>query len=111
MKQLFPRSIRICAVLFLALSVSCGEDPELVKKRQEQKLEIARLEGELQILNEQLKGIPADRSAELTEMKKKLDDQTLQLEQLEQEIIKLEKDKRDAEQRFEDFKKKYPIAS
>lgn len=111
MKHLLQRAMRISLALFLALSVSCGEDPELVKKRQEQKLEIARLEGELLILNEQLKGMPADRSAELAEMKKKLDAQALQLEQLEQEIIKLEKDKRDAEQRFDDFKKKYPIAS
>lgn len=111
MKHMLRRTVQIFLALSMALSVSCGDDPVLVKKRQEQKLEIARLEGELLILNEQLKGLPADRTVELTELKKKLDTQTLELEQLEQEIIKLEKDKRDAEQQFEDFKKKYPIAS
>lgn len=91
--------------------MACSDDPELLKKRQEQKLEIARLEGELALLSEQLKNLPPDRSHELIEMKKKLEAQNSELELLEREIIQLEKEKREAEMRFEEFKKKYPIVS
>lgn len=103
----------VCFPLMLLSSfflISCGDDPELVKKRQEQKLEIARLEGELTILNDQLKSMPPDRSAELAEMKKKVDAQTQELARLEEEIIQLEKSKSELEDKFEQYKKNYPIS-
>jgi len=109
MKSFSRTACRCCSALFLASLISCGDDPELVKKRQEQKSEIARLEGELLILNEQLQGMPADRSAELTAVKKKLEAQDVELEKLESEITQLQQQKRDAESRFAEFKKKYPI--
>lgn len=93
------------------LSISCGDDPELIKKRNEQKIEISRLESELIIMNEQLKGIPADRSAQLDELKKELEAQAQHLNNLEQEVIQLEKDKRDALKKYQDYKKKYPISN
>lgn len=93
----------------LLLLASCGDDPELVKKRQEQKLEIARLEGENMLLNEQLNSLPPDRSEELKELKIKVDQQTQQLENLEQEIVQLEAKKRGAEADLERYKAKYPV--
>ena len=94
----------------LLLLASCGDDPELVKKRQEQKLEIARLEGENMLLNEQLSSLPPDRSAELNEVKAKVELQTQELEKLEQEIAQLEAKKRSAEAEFERYKATYPVS-
>jgi peptidoglycan hydrolase CwlO-like protein len=110
MKHVISPTSFLLTILSSFLLVSCGDDPALVKKRQEQKLEIARLEGELTILNDQLKSIPADRSAELAEMKKKVDAQTQEIARLEEEIIQLEKSKRELEVKFEQYKKNYPIS-
>jgi chromosome segregation ATPase len=111
MNPMFRIPCRTFSLLCISLLASCGDDPELVKKRQEQKSEIARLEGELMMISEQLQGMPADRSADLATVKKKLDAQTQELEKLEAEISQLQQQKREAESRFAEFKRKYPITT
>ena len=64
-------SYQLGAVLAAILLASCGgKDPRLVKKAADQQTEIARLRGELGLLDEQLKNLPQDRSAELAEARK-----------------------------------------
>ena len=97
--------------LFFSLAfTSCGDDPALIKKRQEQKNEIARLEGEVKLLSEQLSSLPANRSSDLKEINDKLDQQALELEKLEAEIAQLEAKKRKVETEFDQYKKSYPIS-
>jgi chromosome segregation ATPase len=98
----------VCLLLSLLL-VSCGDDPALVKKRQEQKNEIARLEGENQLLLEQLGSLPENRATELKEIEAKTQKQTTELEQLELEISQLEIKKRTLQQDFESYQRQYPI--
>jgi hypothetical protein len=102
--------LKLLSLGCLFLVTSCNDDPELVKKRQEQKNEIARLEGENMLLNEQLSSLPPDRSEELKEIKIKVEQQTKDLELLEQEIVQLETKKRGLEAELEQYKKNYPIS-
>lgn len=101
------RSTLLLTILF-SLN-SCGDDPALVKKREEQKTEIARLEGEIAILDEKLKALPPDRSNELADARKKAEIQTKDIENLEQEIADLETKKRTLEAEIEAYKEKYPV--
>ena len=94
--------------IFLLIT-SCGDDPELVKKREAQKAVIARLEGEVALLNEKLNAFPPDRSAQLEEAKKKNDAQTAELARLETEVIALESQKKMLEKDFANYKSKYPL--
>lgn len=106
MLRLLQVTACIGTCLFLS---SCGDDPELVKKREQQKSEIARLEGEVALLTEKLSTLPPDRSNELADMKKKVEMQTAELEKLDTEIVALEAKKRILENDYEEYKKKYPV--
>lgn len=96
--------------LLLAFSISsCGDDPELVRKRDEQRAEIRKLEGELSLLREQLKDIPEDRTAELIALKKQVEDERNQIANLEQSIADLESEKRRKEREYAEYQRKYQL--
>lgn len=97
------------ALLIAAASVSCSDDPELVRKRDEQKAEIRKLEGELAILQERMEQAPPDRSADLARLKEDAVKNKEQIEALETEIADLEKRKAAIEAQHESYRRKYVV--
>jgi predicted nucleic acid-binding Zn-ribbon protein len=94
----------VALVFFLA---SCGDDPALVKQREEQKLAISKLEGELALLAVQLENAPPDRSAELAQLKLDAEANRAQIEDLEAEIDTLEREKTAIEKEHAAYRRKY----
>jgi septal ring factor EnvC (AmiA/AmiB activator) len=100
--------LRPAALALVCLSFSsCGDDPELVRKREEQKAEIRLLDGELKILQERISNIPPDRSAEISRLKTESESQQAQVAALEQEIESLQKQKAQIEKDHEAYRRKY----
>jgi hypothetical protein len=91
------------------LFVSCGDDPKLVEKREKQKAEIARLNGELAIIEEKIKAMPADVSIDLSEAKKTAEKQVAEVALLETEVVKLEARKLILQDEYQAYKTKYQI--
>jgi hypothetical protein len=104
---LIPRAA--AALLLCAVSVSCGDDPELVRKREEQKAEIRKLEGELAILKERMEQAPPDRSAEVARLKEEAASSEGRIVALEREVDGLEKKKSAIEREFESYRRKYVV--
>jgi chromosome segregation ATPase len=98
------------ACLLLSLC-SCKENPELLRKREEQRAEIKRLEGELAVIEEKLKDIPPDRTKELLLAKAEADTQASEIETLEKEVATLDAKKKELEAKFADYRRKYPVKS
>lgn len=97
-------------ILLVALfSVSCGDDPQLVAKREKQKAEITQLKGELALAEEKLKHLPPDISAQLADARKNSAQQAVEVERLETEIAKLEARKQSLQSEFETYQQKYQI--
>ena len=97
-------------VVLLALScVSCGDNPELVEKREKQKAEIVRLTGELTLIDEKLNNMPPDVTAELVEAKLLAVKQSAEVADLEIEIERLTARKISLLAEFEAYKAKYQI--
>ena len=94
----------LCAFLFLP---SCGDDPELVARKEKQKTEIANLRGEIALLEEKLRDMPEDVSVQLEEAKKKEIEQKEEIERLESEIKDLQKQKRRLGSEFDTYRAKY----
>jgi septal ring factor EnvC (AmiA/AmiB activator) len=112
---LYPMPMICRPFLFLTVAaislsgVSCGEDPALVRKRDEQRAEITKLESELALLKEKLKDLPEDRSKELAAAKAKAAAQAEDLARLETEIAAMEKEKSELEKKFSDYRSKYVL--
>lgn len=110
MNCLTSRLLRPAAALLLCFSVSsCGDDPELVRKREEQKTEIRRLDSELKVLQEKIAQIPRDKTAELSELKGSADKQKEEIATLETEIEDLLAKKAQIEKDHEAYKRKYVV--
>lgn len=96
------------AVLLGALALaSCGDPPELVARSEQQKAEIAKLRGEIALLEEKLRSLPADVSTQLDQAKKKEAAQKEEIEQLETEIADLQARKRELGKEFDVYRAKY----
>jgi peptidoglycan hydrolase CwlO-like protein len=95
------------AAIATAVLVSCGDDPELVAKREKQKAEINRLNGELALVQEKLKNLPPDVSADLEKAKKQSEEQTAEIAGLEKEIAELQGRKRALQTEFDEYRAKY----
>lgn len=97
------------SLLLFALALCSCENPELARKRDKQALEISRLKGELAMTEEQLKGVPQDRSEEFIDIQATAKKQQEELSALEAEVADLELKKQAIEKEFEDYKAKYVI--
>lgn len=88
---------------------SCGENSELVKKHGEQQAEIARLRGEIALIEERLKSLPPDRSAELEsalEASRRLEaEHTI----LAAEVSELEARRDSLKRDYEEYRAKYAV--
>ena len=103
--------VRTCW-LFTLISISftsCSDDPKLVEKREKQRAEIVRLKGELAFIEEKLKSLPPDVSAELAEAKQLSEKQTAEVTELEKEVASLEARKRSLQAEFDAYKLKYQL--
>jgi septal ring factor EnvC (AmiA/AmiB activator) len=102
--------LRPAGALAICLAFSsCSDDPQLVRQREEQKVEISKLEGELAILEEKLEQVPKDRSDEVTQLKQDAETNRTQISQLESEIEVLEQKKADIEKQHEAYRQKYVL--
>jgi len=107
MKTLFLTGKILAASLILS---SCGgEDPKLVKRHGEQQVEIARLTGELALLQERLKNLPPDQSKELSKTVAESAKLEVERTRLEGEVVVLESEHKELLEQFEDYKRKYAI--
>jgi hypothetical protein len=102
--------LRPAALALLCVSISsCGDDPELVRKREEQKAELRLLDGELKILQEKISQIPPDRSTEISKLKQESELQQQDISKLELEIEALQKEKAQVEKDHEAYRRKYVV--
>ena len=103
------RSIHLLASCILLVSLSsCKDDPILVKKREEQRAEISRLEIEVSALEAQLKDIPPDRSKELADSKAEAETQRAEIQKLEMQAAELEARKKELEAKLAEQRLKFP---
>jgi peptidoglycan hydrolase CwlO-like protein len=99
-----PLFVVTCSVL-----VACGDDPQLVAKREQQKAEIAKLKGELALIEEKLKNLPPDISDELKTTRELAEKQQSEVAGLEKEVAALEERKRTLQSEFDSYKVKYQL--
>ncbi|RYD56575.1 MAG: hypothetical protein EOP83_21305 [Verrucomicrobiaceae bacterium] len=108
MKSEITQGLRCVAALAICVALSsCGDDPELVKKREQQKAEISKLSGELSILKERLESIPPDKAVNIEELKEKAENNRTQIASLETEVEALGKEKAEIEKQHQAYKRKY----
>jgi predicted nucleic acid-binding Zn-ribbon protein len=98
----------IAVFSFLALT-SCGDDPKMVEKREQQKSEITRLKGEIALIEEKLKSLPPDVSSELAEAKVVSAKQSAEVARLEREVADLDSHKRALQSEFDAYRIKYQV--
>jgi len=96
-------------MLLAVLAVSCREDPAQVEKREKQKAEIARLKGDLLLVEERLKNLPPDVSSDLADAKQVASKQNSEIATLESEVSSLEARKRALQGEFDSYKVKYQV--
>ncbi len=96
-------------VFFSLLVSSCGDDPKLVEKREKQKAEIIRLKGELSLIDEKLKNLPADVSTQLAEAKSLSEKQSAEIVELESQVAALESRKRSLQSEYDAYRIKYQV--
>lgn len=103
--------IRACliTVLIAITCGSCGDDPKLVEKREKQKAEIARLKGEIALVEEKLKNLPPDVSKEVEKARKQAEQQAAEIARLETEVTELEARKRALQSEFDSYRSKYQL--
>ena len=103
-------SFKTSALLLAILCCpSCGDDPKLVEKRDKQRAEIARLKGEIALIEEKLKNMPPDVTAELATARKRADEQAAEVAKLETEVAELEARKRAMQAEFDTYRAKYQL--
>lgn len=86
---------------------SCGEDPKLVQKRDEQKMEIIQLKGDVALLEEKLRTMPPDVSEDLTKAGERTAELDAETAKLTAEIKSLESRKREIQAEFDSYRAKY----
>jgi septal ring factor EnvC (AmiA/AmiB activator) len=103
-----PSRLLVGLVAAVALS-SCGDNPELVEKRERQNAELAQLRGELALVEEKLKNMPPDRSEELAEARAESANQEAELARLNAEIMELEARRKAIDAEFQEYRRKYAV--
>ena len=105
----FSKHTFLASFLLSLLCVSCGDDPKLVEKREQQKIEITRLKGELALVNEKLKNLPPDVTTQLDEARKLSEKQSAEVAALETEVVALKSKQRSLKAEFENYQIKYQL--
>jgi chromosome segregation ATPase len=98
----------LLALSFLVIT-SCSEDPKLVEKREKQRVEITKLKGDVALIEEKLKNLPADVSADLAEAKAESEKQTAEVAGLESEVAALDARKRSLQGEYDAYRAKYQV--
>jgi chromosome segregation ATPase len=101
-------SYSIIALCIITLT-SCGDDPKLVEKREKQKAEITRLKGEIALIEEKLKSLPADVSSDFAQAKQTAEKQNAEVERLESEVASLDAKKRSLQKEYDAYRIKYQV--
>lgn len=107
MKLGFSANYTLIMVFFAC--TSCKDDPELIAKREQQRTEIARLQGEVALAKERLGHMPKDKGAQLKMAEKQLQELALEANKLEAEVSEMQRRKADLEKEFAQYKEKYPL--
>jgi septal ring factor EnvC (AmiA/AmiB activator) len=89
--------------------MSCKPDPQLVEKREQQKVEITRLQGEITLMEEKLKHMPPDVSNELAEAKEQASKQNEEIERLDAEVTELQSKKLALQKEYDQYRAKYQV--
>lgn len=92
------------------LLIACG-DKELEAKRDRLALEIKRLEAELAVARSQLDEPLPDHTQDLAVAREELANAKADIVQLEQDVADLAARKKDLEQQFDAYRRKYRIGS
>lgn len=100
MKHTLPAVIAI-------LLTACSEDPELVRKHGEQAAEIAKLQGEIALMEERLKFLPPDKTHELEEAKRETNKLEEEHKRLVEDLAELEGQHRNIQREYDEYKRKY----
>ena len=106
----YPSRLFLLPFVISLTCLSCGkkEDPQLLEKREQQKVEIARLKGELALLEERLKNLPPDLTVELANTTEQVAQQAADVAKLESQAADLEARKRALQKEFDAYRAKYP---
>lgn len=94
-------------IVATASLASCLEDPKLVAQYEQQKTELAKLKGEVVLLEEKLAALPEDVPAKLAAAKAKEQAQKQEIAKLEDEWKALEGQKKDLKSEVEAYRLKY----
>jgi septal ring factor EnvC (AmiA/AmiB activator) len=105
----FSISKKIILIVTPFFFCACSEDSELVKKHGEQEVELAKLRGELALIEEQIKNMPQDQSAEVKKFKEKQSKLETELNVLDSEVAKLEAEKKKLERDYEEYRRRYVV--
>jgi hypothetical protein len=103
--------LRVHSIIFAIplLLASCGDDPKMVEKYETQKIEIAKLKGELLLIEEKLKNLPPDVAKDLTKAKEESEKQASEIALLETDVTSLEAKKRQLQSEYDAYKLRYQI--
>ncbi len=101
-----------CLAFAGSLLPSCHkDDPVLLRKNQEQKAEIKRLESELAVLEEKLKNAPPDHGEDLAAARKEAENQASEIANLEKEVSGLQERKKVLESELNRYRDSHPVKS
>lgn len=105
-----PHLLRGLAISAATMALAaCGDNPELVEKRERQNAELAELRGELALVEEKLRNMPPDRSEELAEALAESANQEAELARLNAEIEELEARRRAVDLEFQEYRRRYAV--
>ncbi len=107
-----PSDPRLFTALIITLCfavISCGDDPELVAKRDQQQAELRRLEGELMLLEQKLDKPPPDRREDLEALEAQIARDRAEIASLEEQVPELEARRRELELELQQYQRDYPL--
>lgn len=99
----------VLAAFLLFINSSCRENPEKIIIREKQKIELAKLKGEIAIMEEKIKNLPPDSTDDLARTRKELIATNNEITQLQQEINQLEATKKALQEDFDKYRLKYQV--
>lgn len=96
-------------IVIAILLSACNEDPELVRKQGEQAAKIAKLRGEIALMEERLKFLPPDKTHEVKEAKRETQKLQEEHKRLAEDLAELEEQRRNIQREYDEYKRKYIV--